>query len=325
MKQNGVIVFFLSVFFLFFLYLYFSKIYSFLACNRIVDPDILIVEGWVPEESIDRAKAEFVASGYRFIITTGFPFDKGYTMGSAGALRFTIKKPIESDDSTVYVTLTASGTKAYNEYPHFRLYADSVLIGESYTDSKIRDYSFLCTPLFYPSIITVDFDNDMYSRFRDRNLIVYSVTVNDLKYNVNNTNVAYCKSSGGSFVELHGTNALETAARLRRKGIPDSLIIPLSSVQKIKSKTYANALDVYQWILKNPGYNVKSVTILTSGIHSRRSFTSYRKAIKDRSIAVGVLSCYDRDINETNWWKSGKGIQEILYETIGYLYVRFII
>jgi hypothetical protein len=325
MKQNSVIVFLLFFFFLVFLYLYFSRIYSFLACNRAVDSDILIVEGWVPEKSVDMAQAEFLASGYRFIITTGFPFDKGYIMGSSGALQFTIKKPLEAQVETIDVTLTASGTKAYNEYPHFRLYADSVLIGESYTDSKIRDYTFPCNPLFYPSIITVDFDNDTYSRFRDRNLIVYSVTVNDLKYNVNNTNVAYCKSSGGPCVELHFTNALETAARLRRKGIPDSLIIPLSSVRKIKSKTYANALDVYQWILKNPDCKIKTITVLTSGIHSRRSYTSYRKAIKDRSIAVGVISCYDPDINGTNWWKSGKGIKEILYETIGYLYVRFII
>jgi hypothetical protein len=325
MKRKGVFVFLLLFFFLLFLYLFFSKIFAFLAYDRAVDPDILIVEGWVPEESIDRAQAEFLASGYRFIITTGFPFDKGYTMGSAGALRFTIKKPIESNDSIVDVTLTASGTKAYHEYPHFRLFADSVLIGESYTDSKIRDFSFLCTPHYYPSIITVDFDNDTYSRFHDRNLIVYSVRVNDLKYNVNNTNVAYGKSSGGPFVELHGTNALETAARLRRKGIPDSLIIPLSSVQKSKSKTYTNASDVYQWIMKHPDFNVHTVTVLTSGIHSRRTYTSYRKAIKDRSIAVGVISCYDRDINETTWWKSGKGIKEVLYETIGYLYVRFVI
>ena len=325
MKRKGVIVFVPLFFFLLFLYLYYLKIYSFLAYNRAVEPDILIVEGWVPEESIDRAQSEFLASGYRFIITTGFPFNNGYTMGSDGALRFTIKKPMESDGATVNVRLTAAGTKAYNEYPHFKLYADTVLIGESFTDSKIRDYSFHCTPLFHPSVITVNFDNDTYSRFRDRNLIVYSITVNNLKYNVNDTHVAYGKSSGGPFVELHGTNALETAARLRRKGISDSLILPLSSVQKSKSKTYTNASDVYQWIIRNPDYNVKTVTVLTSGIHSRRTYTSYRKAIKDRSIAVGVISCYDRDINDTNWWKSGKGIKEILYETIGYLYVRFII
>jgi hypothetical protein len=330
MKRKRIAFFLLFCFVSIALYLYFSRIYSFLAINRPVIPDILIVEGWLPENSIDMAYREFYASGYRSVITTGFPYSRGFMMGSEGELRFIIPGRDHFTESALSVTITARGTRACHEFPHFRLYADTVLIGESYTHSKILDYTFLYQTYQFPSAIIIDFDNDAYSRLRDRNLVIYSVTVDGVQYNVNHPNVTYYIRKKGRMdtipdQKLNVSKADETAVRLIELGIPDSSVIPVPSEHKIKSKTYTNGLDVYTWFQQNPDQKIKSVTILTSGSHARRSYVSYRKAIQDKSIEIGVISCYDPQINKTNWWKTRKGVQEILYETIGLLYAKALI
>jgi Ca-dependent carbohydrate-binding module xylan-binding len=328
MKRKSIIVFVLFFFFLTFFYWYISRIYDFLACGKPVHQDALIVEGWLPEEALDKACAEFHASGYRYIITTGFPYYKGFLMGSMGELRFTIGQPKCCSDTNLIITVTARGTKAYNEYPHFRLYADTAFIGETFTDSKIHDYTFKGSLNFLPGSVIINYDNDTYAAFRDRNLIVQGISVNQKKYNVNASSVAYFKRSkepGFHCTELNISTADEKAAMLIKKGIPDSLIFAVGSFRKIKSKTYTSGLDVNTWLIQNPEYHVQSINILTLGCHARRSYLSYRKAIQNKSIRIGVISLYDPNISKKNWWKTRKGIKEIIYETIGYLYVQFFI
>jgi len=326
MKKKRILVFSLIFLVSGLLVLYFSRIYPFLAYHNPVQPDVLIVEGWLPEEIIDKACTEFKTAPYRYLVTTGFPYYKGFRMGSLGEMRFTIGNPECNPDTILEITVTARGTKAYNEYPHFRVYADTVLIGETFANSKTHDYTFTERLDFRPRSVIIEYDNDTYAAFRDRDLIVHAISVNHKKYDVNAGNVAYYKRSSGMEVpctELNISTAHEKAAVLIKKGIPDSLIIPVGSFRKRKSKTYTCGLDVNAWLLQNRDYHVKSINILTSGSHARRSCLSYRKAIQDTSIAVGVISCYDSGISNKNWWKTREGIKEIVHETMGYLYVKF--
>jgi hypothetical protein len=326
MKKKRIAVFSLVFIFLVLPGLYFLRIYPFLAYNSPVQPDVLVVEGWLPDEVINEAYTEFHASHYRYIITTGFPYFKGFRMGSMGELRFNINEQEFNPDSALSIIVRAKGTQAFKEYPHFKLYADSVLLYETYTKSKTCDYTFTGRISFRPATIILEFDNDAYDNFHDRNLIVYSISVNNTKYDVNAGNVAYYTRSNGMkspFTELNISTAHEMAALLSKKGIPDSLIFPVGSFRKIKSRTYSSGYDVNIWLMKNSRLNIKSITVLTSGSHARRSYLSYRKAIQDKSIAVGVISCYDPVINEKNWWKTRRGVKEIMHETIGYLYVKF--
>src|SRR4030042_1143085 len=108
MKKKRILVFSLIFFVSGFLVLYFLRIYPFLAYHNPVQPDVLIVEGWLPEE----------------------------------------------------ITVTARGTKAYNEYPHFRVYADTVLMGETFVNSKTHDYTFTERLDFRPGSVIIEYDND---------------------------------------------------------------------------------------------------------------------------------------------------------------------
>ncbi len=52
-------------------------VHPFLAMNRPVHGDLLVVEGWVPDYVLEQAIVEFNANNYQLLITTGGPLEKG--------------------------------------------------------------------------------------------------------------------------------------------------------------------------------------------------------------------------------------------------------
>lgn len=55
-----------------------KNIYTFLAVNRPVRGEILVVEGWLPDYALEKVIVEFRKNDYRVLITTGMPLSKGY-------------------------------------------------------------------------------------------------------------------------------------------------------------------------------------------------------------------------------------------------------
>lgn len=312
-----------------------KNVYSFLSPVIAVPPDVMIIEGWNPDYVLNEAIHEFRQKHYRYIITTGFPENKGFLMGSNGKLVFDIhqaemkskEKIIQNHDGTMPVTVTLRGTKALREYAHFRLYADSMFIGEAIATGKIETFSFQCRIQQNISMIVIEFDNDTYSAFRDRNLYVYSLSVNGNNFNTNNDAFKYYRHLSGKYVlsrQPAKTLAHEAAYRLIRKGIPDSMVIPVESSGRYKSRTFTTALDVEKWAEANPEFHIESLTIYTSGFHARRSYMSFCKAFKNSSIKIGVKACAEKDINKNNLREKIKNVREMLYETAGIVYLLFI-
>ncbi|RLD59955.1 MAG: YdcF family protein [Bacteroidetes bacterium] len=66
----------LIIFNIFILFKY--KTYSFLATNKPVKAEILVVEGWLPDYALKDAVNEYNSHNYKFIVTTGVPLLKGY-------------------------------------------------------------------------------------------------------------------------------------------------------------------------------------------------------------------------------------------------------
>lgn len=54
------------------------NIHSFLAVNSPLSADALVVEGWIADEGIEAAIAEFGSRPYQVLITTGGPLPRGY-------------------------------------------------------------------------------------------------------------------------------------------------------------------------------------------------------------------------------------------------------
>lgn len=53
-------------------------IHPFLAINKPVKADILLVEGWMPDYALRKAMQEFNSGAYKLLITTGIPLTTGH-------------------------------------------------------------------------------------------------------------------------------------------------------------------------------------------------------------------------------------------------------
>jgi hypothetical protein len=308
--------------------LLFLPVYSFLSLNQTsASADVLVVEGWVGEEVLDRAKEEFFRSDYTLLITTGIWQNTGYLIGSAGKVIFDVSGDLEeSADSSYTITFLMRGTPVRGEFAHVTLYADSSAIGDCFTTRRKHNFTYKFRKARPPDHITIVFDNDTYTRKQDRNLLVYSIIVNDRPFPVNSPRVSYTYSRKGveQVRQLNTSNATAAADYLKASGIPDSLVVPVETLRKVKSRTFTTAIDVKEWLDKNRSGSYKSLTILTQDPHARRSYISFRKAFSD-SLDMGVISLPARDFSKDNWYKSAMGWKTILYELTGVLYATLIL
>lgn len=55
-----------------------SSIHPFLAIDKPIDSEVLVVEGWLPDYALEQAVNEFDENNYHLLITTGGPLLKGY-------------------------------------------------------------------------------------------------------------------------------------------------------------------------------------------------------------------------------------------------------
>jgi hypothetical protein len=298
--------------------------YTFLSVNYSTTPNILIVEGWLTEKALYQARNEFINNKYRWLITTGFPHKNGLCMASEGKMEFELKGRIMPCTDSIYLISTKiRGTKAKGEFAHYAIYVDTLLLGKGFSHQQVQDCTFRLKLKSPPSIIKILFDNDFVTRHSDRNLFIYSININSQTFSANNSKVNFYKWSGSEYIlfqQLSNNTAGDAANYLKTKGIPDSVIIPIVTVKKTKSKTYSNALDVKNWIKLNIQDSVPAFTIFSQGPHARRSWLSYKKAFKDSAL-IGVVACPNEEIRADNWWKTINGCSLILYETIGLVLV----
>lgn len=302
-----------------------SRSYAFLSYSHPATPDILVVEGWLSKNALIQAKDEFVRNQYHYLITTGFPHHDGYRMPFNGKMKFEVRNHIERNPDNQYnINVLARGTKAFSKNAHFRIYADTVALGDRYMDTKMTTYHFSIKLERPPDTILVVFDNDNYSAYRDRDLYVYSISVNDYLLTVNNEEVSYYYKQNGAYYlyeQLMPSRARSAANILVHAGLPDSLVHPVESIYKVKSRTYTTALEVQKWIAGHDKQMRHSITIVTQGCHARRTYLSYKKVFGN-SADIGVICLPEDDINASNWFVSLTGWKNVIYELAGLIYIR---
>jgi hypothetical protein len=305
--------------------IYLKHAYSYLNFTQRVEPDILVVEGWLSEDALESAKQEFLRNSYNLLITTGFPYKNGWLMGVNGFMEFDVQGRLGYSPSESYeITLTVTGTRAKGQFAHFSLYADSTLVGQDYSTRRSKKHTYRISADRPPTTIKVIFDNDLHKGFQDRNLFVYAVKVNNETFRADNKSVTcYIKRRGGYFIRqpVSRSTATRAAEFMVHSGIPHSLVVPVETTRKLKSKTYTSGLDVRNWLETNgPVSGRRSITIVTLGAHARRSYYSFKKVFGNQA-DIGVISLPYQDMNYYNWWKNPLGWETILYESLGLIYI----
>jgi hypothetical protein len=115
------------------------------------------------------------------------------------------------------------------------------------------------------------------------------------------------------------------ASKLRKFGMSPEKIVAVDSERVKKDRTYSAALAVKAWFETN-GIPVKSVDVVTSDCHARRSRMLFQKAFGP-GVAVGINSVPPVNYDPQGWWRSSAGFREVMDETAAYIYavvfVRF--
>lgn len=298
--------------------------YSYLSVSMTERPDILVVEGWLSEDLLAEAEAEFTGKPYKLLITTGFPYWKGFQMGQDGKMVFRVPNDlIPAHDSLYNISLTIRGTQCEGELAHYKLFADTMLIIDSYSTKQAKTVTTMVKMSTPPDSVVLKFDNDAYTSHSDRDLFIYSAAVNEMVLPVNSNMVFLYGSREGKYVfkkHLNTSTASDAACFLKSGKLPDSVVIAVETTHTIHSKTYTSALDVKQWLEKNHMDKGRSLTVFTMGPHARRSLVCYRKAF-GKSAEIGVIAGKDTRVTPGNWYWTLRGWKEIASETAGLIYI----
>jgi uncharacterized SAM-binding protein YcdF (DUF218 family) len=113
-----------------------------------------------------------------------------------------------------------------------------------------------------------------------------------------------------------------TAASLYRLGIDSSLIISVPSIPKQKDRTYGSALALKRQ-LKKMNITKGSFNILTSDTHARRTKYLFQKAMGE-NWKIGIISIHSTDYDTDKWWKSSFGVRAVIYESLAWIYAKFL-
>ena len=168
----------------------------------------------------------------------------------------------------------------------------------------------------------VHFDNDMVDEKGDRNLYVKEIIID------NTISIPYQFNSVYDIGQLDNTdrivNDYESVAefariRLKLFGIDTSKIVPMPAKRKRFNRTLSSVLAVHNW-LEMSNMSATSLNIITLGIHSRRTYLTY-KSILGKSCTVGIIAIPNSSIPDSE----KPGSKKILLETIQLLYYWIIL
>lgn len=116
----------------------------------------------------------------------------------------------------------------------------------------------------------------------------------------------------GTYPDLGLANALKLG--LTEK---EAVTVPAPWVER--DRTYTSALTLRAWLEKQ-GPLPRHLTVVSSGVHSRRSRALFQKAF-GKETEVGIIAVPDSGFDPRHWWTTSEGFRTVTDEIIAYLYV----
>jgi hypothetical protein len=115
--------------------------------------------------------------------------------------------------------------------------------------------------------------------------------------------------------------AIESMTRmLLLYGVPRESLATVFYPTAEKDRTYHTALAAKQWLQEKKASD--SFNVATVGPHARRSWLLFRKAFGDAA-KMGIVALRDPTYDSQHWWRTSEGVDEVIEESIKYVYVRF--
>lgn len=126
----------------------------------------------------------------------------------------------------------------------------------------------------------------------------------------------------GFYLAEYNNFADLSAATLRTLGLEEEKLIAVPAPDVIKKRTYASAVALRQW-LSSSDLKVETINLFTCDVHARRSWLIFKQVLAPK-IKAGVIAVESQDYEPKNWWSSSAGVRAVIFETIAYIYTRFV-
>jgi hypothetical protein len=304
----------------------FNYISGYLSKSEQVKANILIVEGWLPDYAINMSYKEFKNNKYDYVITTGLKTPQDYFgLYSNGFLIFYTKNKFSGNSKYGQHLIEVD---AYSELEgencaHINLFVNDSLIVDYLTDKQKRKYPIKWTgSLSDIDSIMVEFTNDNYGDFGDRNLFIKEIIVD------HNIIIPFQNNTIYDVGDLDGkyrvVNNFYSDAELARNsllsiGIDSSQIITIPGERVRINRTLTSALAFRDW-LKTSKIDIKGINIISMGTHARRTWMTYNKILKEK-YDIGIISLPDNISKNSSLRKTFRTIRE----TLGIIYYWIIL
>ena len=158
----------------------FQYLTDYLSKSERINANILLIEGWLPQEDIELTYYEFQKNGYEHIITTGLKNPEYYIVPMNGYLIFSHKNKFAGVNEVArhFIEVDAYSELEGENCAHFNLFINDSLVADFFVDKKKRKYGITWEGTL-PDIdsILVQFDNDGVGDYGDRNLFVKEVII----------------------------------------------------------------------------------------------------------------------------------------------------
>jgi hypothetical protein len=304
----------------------FNYLASYLSKSEQVKANILVVEGWLPDNAIELAYNEFQKNRYEFIITTGMKIDAPYfNLSENGFLIFYLKGKLSaiSTSSPHSIEVDAFSEVGEINASHFNLYINDSLAGDFFAEKRKKLFGVNWEGnLKDIDSIMVEFNNDSWGDFGDRNLYVKEIIIDHIIYIPYQNNSIYdvLRQDGHQrIINNFDSNAELAKNQLFFLGVDSSLIKAVPAKKVRINRTLTSALTFRNW-LKTSKIDIKGINIISMGTHARRTWMTYNKILKEK-YDIGIISLPDNISKNSNLRKTFRTIRE----TLGIIYYWIIL
>jgi hypothetical protein len=298
---------------------------GFPAKTKKTDANILLVEGFLSTQALEKAKNEFQHDGYDMLIITGLNFPGNYYgVSSDGYLIFYPNIIFTGDQADDFHIIEAN---AFSELggensAHFNFFVNNSLVADFFAGKQKKKYGIRWKGnLEDIDSVMIQFDNDKFGKWGDRNLYVKEIVIDHkiiIPFLYNSVYEIGSLDGKNRIINNFNSNAEQTRNELIRMGVDPSRIVAVPAEGTNINRTLKSALAFRDW-LKASKCTVKGINLIIFGPHARRKYMIYNKILgKDYNVGIIYLPDYDNN----NFLRE---IVKELREFFGLVYYRIIL
>ncbi len=285
--------------------LFFTFMPNYLTLDRRAVANVLVVEGWIPDQGLRKAYDEFTYGNYDFMLITGSRLQEGVTLYINSYLIFYPHDSLYRNrglyDEEQIFEMHITSTLGKKDSAHFVFWVNDHPVTDYYTTENQGSFSVKWNgDLQDIDSVMVQYDNDKVDDGGDRNLFIQSLTLNgkslildyaDMmldrgrpmgKYRWNVTAHSYAEQASYYFLD---------------RGLTTDEVIAVTNNFKRKRRTFGNAMALKQWMETN-GLQPAGINVVSMDYHSRRTWLTYNRLLGQYT-DVGVISSHDPGFSDS--------------------------